>query len=105
MKQDLKNGIYEEFDITSKVGDKILSDNLTNNFMSEFLKVNLRDVASAFVSSVISAVLIYIANLTTITDFNWEVVLGIAITVGATSLLKAFGTTPEGDFGGIVKIK
>jgi hypothetical protein len=76
-----------------------------NNLMSNLWTLDWKNVVSALVSSVLSAVLMYLSNLTNLTDFNWHMVLFIAITVGATSLLKNFGTTASGNFLGTISVK
>ena len=88
-------------DVESEV--LIKSNNIIMN--SKIWSLKLRDVSGAVVSAVISAILVYLANLTNLADLNWEQVLGIAVTVGASSLLKAFSTNNEGDFLGAVNIK
>ena len=73
--------------------------------MSDFLLLNWKDVGSAVLSSIISAVLMYLSNLASISDFDWNKILGIAVIVGASSLLKAFGTTSNGKFIGVFPTK
>lgn len=75
-----------------------------NKNMSNLWALNWTNVSSAVVSAVIVAVLQYIANLTSIANLDWHTILGTAITVGAVSLLKAFGTTDAGNFVGVVPV-
>jgi len=73
--------------------------------MSKILTLNFKDVLGAVVSSVLSAVLGYVGNLTDISSLNLHQILSIAIIVGATSLLKALTTDHKGEFAGVVPIK
>ena len=73
--------------------------------MSNFLKVNARDVGGAVVSSIIIAVLGYLGTLTNVFDANLSTVVNIAVLTGITSLLKSLGTDSEGQLLGAVKIK
>ena len=73
--------------------------------MSDIFNLDVKNVLGAVVSAVLSAVLVYVANLTNVSDLDWGQVLGIATTVGATSLLKSFGTSSEGDFAGVLPVK
>ncbi len=96
--------IPEEYDFSNEVDEHYqLNDN--NIMNSNIFRLNWKDVAGAVVSAVLSAVLVYVANLTDFTAFNWQQVVGIATTVGATSLLKSFGTTEDGNFLGTVCVK
>ena len=101
--------IYEEMDISDEVGadglDKIIN-NYNNNIMNSNLwRLKVRDVAGACVSAVLSAVLAYLANATSLSALSWEQIGGIALTVGATSLLKSFSTTTDGNFCGLINVK
>jgi len=73
--------------------------------MSKILTLNFKDVLGAVVSSVLSAVLGYVGNLTDISSLNLHQILSIAVIVGATSLLKALTTDHKGEFAGVVPIK
>lgn len=99
------NGLHdiEDEDYSSLV-DGRLTD-IRNTMNSNIFKLNWIDVGSAVVSAVIIAVLQYITNLVGYTSFDLHAVLGISLTVGATSLLKALGTTADGKFAGMVQIK
>lgn len=72
---------------------------------SKFFKLNWKDVLGAFVSSVLSAVLMYLANITDLATINGKTILFIVITVGASSLLKALTTDRSGNFAGVVPVK
>lgn len=86
--------------MTDWVGQSLLELNLFKNMNSFWTKV-----VSAVTSSVISAVLAYIGNLSSISNLDWHQVGGIALIVGASSLLKAWGTTVNGNFVGVVPVR
>lgn len=73
--------------------------------MSNFLKLNLRDVCGAVVSAALVAVLGYLGTLTNVLDANWNQVLNVALMAGIGSLLKALGTAQDGNFLGAVPVK
>jgi len=73
--------------------------------MSKIFTLNFKDVLGAVVSSVLSAVLGHVGNLTDISALNFSQIISIAIIVGATSLLKALTTDHKGEFAGVVPIK
>lgn len=73
--------------------------------MSNFLKLNAKDVLGAVLSAVIVAVLGYLSNLTNIFDANWQQILDISVLTAITSLLKSLGTDSGGKFLGGLKIK
>jgi len=78
---------------------------IKNNHMSNFFVLNWKDVLGALVSAVLSGVLLYVASLATVADLDLMKVLDIAVIVGAASLLKSLGTTKDGKFAGVVKVK
>lgn len=76
-----------------------------NKFMSTFLKLNLKDISGAIISAVIVAVVGYLSTVASVTDIDFKQVLNIAFLAGIASLLKAMGTTANGDFLGAIKVK
>jgi len=72
---------------------------------SKFFNLNWKDILGAVVSSVLSAVLVYFANITDLVQINGRGLLLIIITVASSSLLKALTTTKEGNFAGVVPVK
>jgi len=73
--------------------------------MSNIFTLNWKDVLGAVVSSVLSAVLGYVGNLTDLSSLNIHQILSIAVIVGATSLLKALTTDYKGEFAGVIPVK
>jgi len=73
--------------------------------MTNLFTINWKDVLSALVIAVISAILSYLANLVDISNLNWHQVLGIVITTGASALLSFFGTTKKGNFAGAIPVR
>jgi hypothetical protein len=90
---------FEDLDLIERSEDyKPIKD---NDMSSSIFTLNWKNVLGATVSAILSAVLVYLSNLVDISNLNWHQVLGIAITVGATSLLKNFLTTSDGTVGGV----
>ena len=73
--------------------------------MSKIFTLNWKDVLGAVVSSVLSAVLGYVGNLTDISSLNLHQILSIAVIVGASSLLNALTTDHKGEFAGVIPVK
>ena len=71
----------------------------------DIFTLNWKNVGGAVISAVLSAILVYITNLTSLTDFNLTAVGTIALVVAATSLLKNLGTTNQGNFVGVVPVR
>ena len=65
----------------------------------------MKKIVSAIISGIIVAVLGYVVSLTDIWAVSFHTVLNIAVMTACASILKAMGTTDEGTFAGIVKIK
>ena len=76
---------------------------ISNN--NKNMNLNWKGVLGAVVSAVVSAVLMYIANLTDVSNISWHAILNISILVAATSLLKQLGTTQQGNFAGVLPVK
>jgi choline-glycine betaine transporter len=72
---------------------------------SNIFTLNWKNVIGAVVSAVLAAVLVYISNLTSLSNFNIQTVEYIAIVVGAVSLLKNLGTDNQGNFAGFVPVR
>ena len=85
---------YDDFDWSGKVN---LLDN-KNKYMNKKL-------VSAVVSAVVVSVLSYVASLTNVWVVDWHTVVNVAVLTFATSVLKAFGTSEEGNFFGVVSVK
>lgn len=66
--------------------------------------MNYKPLLSALVSGVIVAVLGYVVSVTDIWAINLHSVINIAVMTAATSLLKYFGTTSQGNFAGVVPV-
>ena len=73
--------------------------------LSNLFKLNLNDLYGAVISAVIVAIVGYLGTVTNITDINFKEVLNVAFLAGIASLLKALGTTANGNFLGAIKIK
>lgn len=58
-----------------------------------YLKLNWKDISGAVVSAVLSAVLAYLATLTSLATLSWEQIGYIALVTGLSSLLKQLGTS------------
>lgn len=72
---------------------------------SNIFELNVKDVVGAVASAIISALLMYLGNLTSVSDLDWGQVGSIAFTVGVTSMLKAFGSDRQGDLLGVLPVK
>lgn len=94
---------YSKYDL-SDIIERSTHYQSDENFMSSLFILNSKNVVSAVVSAVLVSVLSYLSNLASLTDLNWHVVGGLALATFATSLLKAFGTTSDGKFAGLVKV-
>lgn len=103
-------------DKTSEVEQAILLNNMQNiNMKSQFLSFNWTDFKSALVSGLItvlgtalSAVVLYVIGLGNIFIIDWHTLANTGVMAGLVvlvSLLKAYFTTPQGSFAGLVKIK
>lgn len=66
--------------------------------------LSVRNIFSAVSYAVISAVLLYVTNLTDLSSFNLHTVGFIALTTGTASLLKNFFTTDQGNLGGVLPV-
>lgn len=73
-----------------------VEDSLQNNqnYNMQNIFSNWKAISEAVVVAVLSAVLVYLSNLTKLTDFSLHSVEFIALTTFAGSLLKNLGTTP-----------
>ena len=75
------------------------------NMASNLWTLNWTNISGAVASSVLSAVLMYLSNLTNLATFSWHTVISTVIVVGATSLLKAFSTDSKGNLVGQIPVK
>ncbi len=75
--------------------------NLGNKMTQTIWKLKWANVSSAVISSILSAVLLYVASVTDIATIDFHTILNITVVVGATSLLKAFTTTNDGKWLGV----
>lgn len=66
---------------------------------------NWKAVLEAVVTAVLVAVLMYLANLSSLEAFSLHTVEFIALVAFAGSLLKNIGTNRSGNFVGLIKIK
>lgn len=73
--------------------------------MSGFLKLNLGDIGRGVAVAVLTAVISYLANLTTITNVDFNAVLQIAILAMLGYLAKNLLTNQNGQFLGFGKAK
>lgn len=67
--------------------------------------MNFKSILSAVVSAVLAAILGYIVTKTDIYVLNGKEILNIAVMTACVSLLKVIGTTPSGNFAGVVPVK
>ena len=72
--------------------------------MSNIFRLNWVNIISAVLSGVLSAILLYLANLANLSAFSFHTVEFTALTVGSASLLKAFLTDSQGSFLGAVPV-
>lgn len=72
---------------------------------SSIFNLNLKDVSGAVVSAVLVAIVGYLGTLSNVMDANLSQILNVAFMAGIASLLKALGTSSDGNFLGAVKVK
>lgn len=89
------NKVPEEYQ--DVVGSEIIKSNLEEKMSN----LKLKNIAGAVVSAVLSAVLMYVSNLTDVATFSSHTVVSTVIIVAASSLLKALTTSSEGKFVGV----
>lgn len=81
-------------------------DNMPNfSSLSNFGNLNLKDIASSLVSAGVVALLTFIGNSTSIFSLDWKQGLSFVVMAMVASLVKALGTTKDGNFGGVLPIK
>lgn len=66
--------------------------------------MNYKPLLSALVSGVGMALLGYLSSVTDFWVLNWHQVVSIALGAAVISLIKYFGTTPAGNFVGVVPV-
>ena len=67
--------------------------------------LKLNDLSSAVISAILVSVVGYLSTVTNIYEIDIKTVLNIAFLTGVTSLLKAFATSSDGKFGGVISVK
>ena len=63
---------------------------------SKLLTVNFKDLLNGLATAVLTAIATYVANLVTITAFDWKQILTIAILAAIGYLGKKLSTDEEG---------
>jgi hypothetical protein len=64
--------------------------------MTNLFQLNWRQVGSAVLSGVVTAVLAYLSTLTNIVEVSTEQLISVAVLATITSLLKAFSSDGSG---------
>lgn len=96
--------VYEEYDLTEEVGDYYF--NKDKKFMSNFFKLNWKDVLGAVISAALVSMLGYfLEHYNTFAFLANYPLLTVGALAGAASLLKALLTTSEGKFAGAIPVK
>ena len=97
------NKVLEEFNFESMVDEHYKIND--KKFMSNFLRLDLKDVLGAVVSSALVALLGYILMVGDVFVLDLRIVANIAVMAGAGSLLKSLLTNSEGKFISFLPVK
>lgn len=118
MKPDKKvKGIYEEYDLTDKVGQSLLEINLKKTMKNGMFKLDWANIKSAIVYGLLTMAVVFLLSVVesilkagSIFGIDWRhvtdtaTIAALSLFVVGLSLVKNLLTTNTGHFLGVVKV-